>query len=386
MIDILVVAHAPILGINRRIYRALARRGWSVELAIPEATPWRGPVAQPRLPEDPPIHTLPVSGRNVRFWRFLGIDKLITRRRPKILFLENEPDSRIACELSRTARETGARLICVTNENDLPPPLAALLAGQYKPALRSLRSRLWSMAARHYVDHVFAICEDGVRAMETLGFRGRVTKMPLGFDPELFVPFDATRRDEARQCLGLTKPAIAYVGRLAPNKGVHLLIEALGRLRDLDWQFLLDDFEQRDDAYAVRLRQALAEQGLADRTVYFQATHDEIPSILNAADIVVVPSTWKEQYGRVVPEAMACGRAVVVSDIGALPELLGDCGVKIPPGNVAALAAALRRLIGNPSEWARLGALASARAHAHLDLEVQADIIDRTLRGMANPA
>lgn len=383
MIDLLAVAHAPILSINRRIYRALARRGWSVELAMPEATPWRGPRAQPRMPEDPPIHTLPVSGRNVRFWRFRGLDELVRRRAPRIIFLENEPDSRIAWELGRSAHATGARLVCVTNENDLPPPARALLAGRVKPALRSLRSRLWSLASRHYVDHIFAICQDGVSAMEALGFRGRVTKMPLGFDPGLFVPFDAPRRGEARRALGLTKPAIAYVGRLAPNKGVHLLVEALAQLRDLEWQFLLDDFDQRDDAYAIRLREALAERGLADRTVYFHATHDEIPSVMNATDIVAVPSIWKEQYGRVVPEAMACGRAVVISDIGALPELLGDCGVKVPPGDTAALAAALRRLIGDPAERARLGALASARAHAHLDLEVQADIIDRTLRALA---
>jgi glycosyltransferase involved in cell wall biosynthesis len=104
-----------------------------------------------------------------------------------------------------------------------------------------------------------------------------------------------------------------------------------------------------------------------------------MPAVMNAADIVAAPSIWKEQYGRVVPEAMACGRALVVSDIGAMPELLGDCGVKIPCGNVEALSVALRRLLQDETERMRIGRRAALRARDELGIGTQADIVERTL-------
>lgn len=377
MIDMLGVAHAAALRVNRGFYRELERRGWKVELAIPGTLPWRGSV-EPREIDDPPLHKLSPHGSNTRFWSFEGLPTLVRQLRPKIIFLDNEPDSRMAWELGGIARELDARLVCVTNENDLPPPLGAFVRGEFRPALRSLRSRAWSLVARRKVDHVLAICDDGVAAMEALGFGGHVTKIPLGFDPALFFPYDAAARERTRRELGLTKTTVAYFGRLVEKKGVHLLIQALARLRDLEWQFLLDDVNE-DDAYAARLVRMVKEFALEDRTVRFHALHAEMPAVMNAADIVAAPSIWKEQYGRVVPEAMACGRALVVSDIGAMPELLGDCGVKIPCGNVEALSVALRRLLQDETERMRIGRRAALRARDELGIGTQADIVERTL-------
>lgn len=381
MIDVLVVAHATVLRVNRSFYCALSKRAWKIEFAIPDKLPFGG-LVEPRGDDEPPIHWLTPIGRNTRYWRFGGLEALVRRTNPRIVFLENEPDSRMAYELGGIARAIGAKLVCVTNENDLPPPLAALSRGDLRAALRSGRSRLFSLAVRNRVDHVLAICDDGVTAMNALGFAGRVTKMPLGFDPSLFVVSDRDAREAVRRRLALAKPTVAYFGRLVEKKGVHILIEALARIREFDWQFLIDDVEE-DDAYAARLMREIGERGLTDRTVQFHATHAEMPAIMNAADIVVAPSIWKEQYGRVVPEAMACGRAVVVSDIGAMPELLDDCGVKVPPGDVDALADAIRRLLEDASERARLGRLAAERASAVLSLQSQVDIVDRLLRELA---
>ena len=384
MIDILAVGHAPMIGTNRKVYRALVRRGWNVELAFPRAVPQRALTAQPRMPEDPPIYILSARGGHTRFWTFDGLKELLNDRKPKIVLLENEPDSWMAWEIGEWTRANKSKLVCISCENDLPAPLSAILRGEIRPALRSVRSRLWSLAARFRVDHVFAICKDGVSTMEALGFRGRITQIPIGFDPALFVPLDEDSRLEIRRELALTKPVIAYFGRLAPQKGVHVLIEALGAMRDLEWQLLLDDFEPHSTPYLRKLRDSLVSLDIKDLTVTFRARHDEMQRFMNAADIIVAPSIWKEQYGRVVPEAMACGRAVVVSDIGALPELVGESGLKIPAGNTLALETALRRLICDPNERARLGAGAAEWAHGRLSLEIQADIVDSALRQLCS--
>ncbi len=379
MIDILAVGHAPILQVNRSIYRSLAKRGWNIELAIPDHLPWPGPDVEPPTVDDPPVHTLAPRGKHMRYWTFDGLADLVKRRQPSIALVEYDPDSRIAWQLGGLVREYGGHVVCQTNENDLPALLRALKNGQIRAALRSLRSRCLSLAARSRVDHVFAICNDGVAVMESLGFRGRTTKIPLGFDPELFHPYEHAARERVRGRLGLTRPTIAYFGRLAPNKGVHLLIEALGRLRDLEWQFLLDDVNQDNSAYVIELTRLLKTHAISDRTIQFHARHSEMPDVMNAADIVVAPSIWKEQYGRVVPESMACGCAVIVSDIGAMPELLGECGLKTSPGDISELEGAIRHLLVHPVERSRLGALAANRARANLSLLTQANIIDSVL-------
>ena len=104
---------------------------------------------------------------------------------------------------------------------------------------------------------------------------------------------------------------------------------------------------------------------------------------MRAADIVAVPSIVKEQYGRVAPEAMACGCAVVVSDIGALPELVDDAGVIVPPHDIDALAVTIGNLMANPQRRAALGSRAQARARAELSLERQSALLDLLFRRIA---
>src|SRR5262249_33871402 len=163
------------------------------------------------------------------------------------------------------------------------------------------------------------ICEDGRKSMQTIGFGGTISVIPVGFDPALFFPDDA-RRAATRAAMGLNGPVVAYFGRLSQTKGVPLLIAALGHLRDSPWQLLMDDFEHESTEPTNWLNQAITEAGIGDRIVRFSASHESVADYMRAADIVVVPSVVKEQYGRVVAEAMACGCATIVSDIGALPE------------------------------------------------------------------
>lgn len=379
MIDVLGVGHAPILSVNRTVYQVLGRLGWRVELAVPARLPWSGEAAQPDHPDDPPIHRLPARGGSLRTWTFDGLIRLLDTRAPRIVYLENGPDSRMAWQIGRWCARHGAKLVLNTNENDVPPVFAALRSRGIKHALRSLRTRVWVVFTRRYVAHVVAISRDGRDAMASLGLGRAVSVMPLGYDPCLFYP-DATRRAATRTRLGLRETVVAYFGRLGPHKGVHLLIAALGRLGPLPWQFLIDDFEHASDDYARQLRTAIEDAGIGGRTTFFTATHEEMPEYMRAADIVAVPSVWREQYGRVAPEAMACGCAVVVSDAGALPELVGSAGIVVPAGDVEALAGAISGLITDPGRRAALAASGVQRASTSLSADRQAALLDDLFR------
>jgi glycosyltransferase involved in cell wall biosynthesis len=161
---------------------------------------------------------------------------------------------------------------------------------------------------------------------------------------------------------------------------VGILLQALARIGDLRWQFLMDRFFLYQSAYHLQIQRQIETLGLTDRVVHFDATHGEMPDYMNAADIVVMPSIstpkFKEQYRRVIPEAMACGKVVVGSSSGAIPKLIGDCGFIFPASDVRKLADLLRHLLtAADSELDVIRKMATQRAHAQLSIVRQADIL-----------
>ena len=383
-IDILAVGHAPVLQINRKMYRALARRGWQVEIAIPQRLPLSSDVniVQPDHPDDPPIHRFKPRGHHIRFWSFEGLTHLLNRKQPRIVYLENGPDSLMAWVIGGWCRRNDAVLISNTYENDILSLSEILRERRVGAALRSVRSQLWGRIARRRVNHVVAICADGRKAMQLIGFKDAVSITPLGFDPALFFP-DPARGAATRKALGVSQPVIGYFGRLTQEKGVHILIAALAALKNQSWQLLIDDFEHDSTEYTNGLLRTINEAGICDRVIRFTASHAAIADYMRAADIVVVPSIVKEQYGRVAPEAMACRCAVIVSDIGALPELVGDTGLKVPPANISALSLAIADLLTYPDRRAALASRAETRAHVELSVERQTTLLDGLFRRLA---
>ena len=133
---------------------------------------------------------------------------------------------------------------------------------------------------------------------------------------------------------------LLYVGQLIRGKGVQLLLAAMARMktpRTLD-VVGTGNMEGELKALAARL-------GLADR-VRWRGFQENPQAWMRAAKCVVVPSFWQEPYGPVAAEAVALGRPVVAFAIGGLPEACGGKATLVPPGDVAALAAAVERLKG----------------------------------------
>src|SRR5262249_19529393 len=136
------------------------------------------------------------------------------------------PDSVMAWRIGGWCKRNDAVLISNTYENDILTPAEILRKRRVWAGLRSARSQVWGRIARKRVNHVVAICEDGRKAMQLVGFREAVSFTPLGFDATLFFP-DPVGRAATRKALGLSQPVIAYFGRVVQEKGVHILIAAL---------------------------------------------------------------------------------------------------------------------------------------------------------------
>jgi len=217
-----------------------------------------------------------------------------------------------------------------------------------------------------------------------LHFTG-VSKIPLGFDRENFHP-DPGARNRIRAELGCDSPLIAYFGRVTPEKGIHVLVRAAAHLKTQHWRLLFDNFENKRSEYASGVLAQIEELGSTSRVLWCSPTHSEVGAFMNAADVVVVPSIstprWREQYGRVAQEAMACGTLVIASRSGALPELVGDGALLFDEGDEKALATLLAEVVSHPARFDQVRAKGIARARGSLTVGRQAELMSEAFKDL----
>ncbi len=375
---ILAVSHACIRAANREMYRILHRQGVDIELLIPEelVAPSGKLLAEPQSPLDPVTHLQKMEGSNTRSFRFSGFGDLLKKVSPSIVFVESDPASLLTLHAGLWCKKNNAKLICFTNENLSWGWLEVIKRVGPREIPINFAKSLCHTLSRQLVDHVFTTSEEAKQIFLSAGYSS-VSVIPLGTDRKIF-KYSSAQRHKTRKQLGIDEasgPLIAYFGRLVPEKGIETLVEALGTLRDHPWQLLLNRFESQS-AYAERIMALINEFGIAPRLHILETRHGVIAEAMTATDVVVLPSRstpkWVEQFGRVVPEAMACGNLVIVSDSGAPKELVGASGLVFREGDVAQLAAILRDFMAKPAECLTRRQRAIRHVHRSLSIVVQA--------------
>jgi glycosyltransferase involved in cell wall biosynthesis len=151
--------------------------------------------------------------------------------------------------------------------------------------------------------------------------------------------------------------ALLCVASLIPRKGHAVLLEALAGLRELPWRLACVGSAERDPTAAGAIRAAIASLRLDDRVrLIGEQTEAGLQPFYDAADLFVLAS-HHEGYGMVLAEALARGLPIVSTTAGAIPDTVpAAAGILVPPGDPAALAAALRRVLTEPGLRARLAA------------------------------
>jgi glycosyltransferase involved in cell wall biosynthesis len=193
----------------------------------------------------------------------------------------------------------------------------------------------------------------------------RLRVIPRGVDPRRFDPalVSAERLAALRAAWGVAegRPIIMLPARVTRWKGQMVLVEAMAKLPGDALALLVGDAAERP-AFQAELRARIASLGLQDR-VRLVGHATDMPAALMLADVVVHASTDAEAFGRTVIEAQAMARPVIASDLGAPRETVaeGVTGWRTPPGDAAALAAALSRALAmTGAERAALGTRARA--------------------------
>lgn len=267
---------------------------------------------------------------HAHFYPRLGRE--LMKLRPDLIHIDEEPYNLAAWQAMRWAVHHRRPALFFSWQNldrTYPPPFQWMEHYNYRHAA-------YAVAGNH----------EASRVLQTKGYRGPIAVIPqFGIDPEMFQPAADDPHPADRLVAG-------YAGGLLPEKGIDLLLaavaacnRALSPTNASGWAVAL--------AGAGNERQALEAQAHdlgIEQDVRFlgRMTSTAMPAFYHSIDVLVLPSrtmpNWKEQFGRVLIEAMACGLPVVGSDSGEIPNVIGDAGLIFPEGDAAALARCLERL------------------------------------------
>lgn len=206
-------------------------------------------------------------------------------------------------------------------------------------------------------DAIIVVPEESQGIWKKRGFKKTVVKIPLGIDSSLYKRLP---KERASEITGI-KPdgvfKIGYSGRVVKEKGLQTVLEAQSGLLKKDMPF--DFYIAGSGAYKDSIKQKIKELGVGGRVHFLGAVEQStLPAFYSSIDALVLPSqttqAWKEQFGRVLAEAMACGTPVIGSSSGEIPNVIDRAGLVFKEGDPDELAACIERLMSDQELRAEL--------------------------------
>ena len=295
---------------------------------------------------------------NYHLHLYPGLGKRINQLQPDLVHIDEEPYNVATAHALWLARRAGARSLFFSWQNILR---------RYPLPFRLIERYVLGRA-----DYCIAGNQESANVWSAKGYRGPLAVIPqFGVDPDIFCPSPGLTglRATGRGFI------VGYVGRLVEEKGVDLLLEALAGLVGSWRAYVLGNGPHGEALQSQAQKLGLASRVSFDRWI----PSTQMPAYYRQLDALVLPSrtrpNWKEQFGRVLVEAMACGVPVVSSDCGELPNVVGDAGLVFPENRADLLTAHLARLLADPELRADLARRGRERVVA---LYTQAQIAART--------
>lgn len=333
---LLTIGHSYVVAANRRLAHEMAVQGsgkWEVTSIAPRA--FRGDLRRIRVEpieaEADHLQTLEVRfDRSPHLMWYRHLDRVLARKWDLVHCWE-EPYVLAGAQIAR-AVAPGTCLAVATFQNlskTYPWPLSAFEQSTMT------RADGWIAFGQTVYDTL---------ASRRLYHGKPSCVLPPGVDVERFRP-DASLKNRTLDRLGWSTGdrVVGFLGRFVPQKGIGVLMTAL-RSTAAPWRALFigggpmeRDLRRFADEFAGRVH------------VESSATHEAVPAWLNAMSVLCAPSQttarWREQFGRMLIEAMACGVPVIASDSGEIPAVVGDAGAIVAEDDPRAWATEIDRVL-----------------------------------------
>jgi len=365
---VLRIAHSSLTPALRARERALVKSYPDVDLEVLTTPSWCEAEMQVTATPDDLFRVRtaqPYLSKHIQLFAYdpAPIINALKQHRPHVIDMNHEPYSVACAEVLTLCKQYApqAAVVMQTAQN---------IVKRYPLPFRWFEQRAFRRVAAAYV------CSESVRqTLRVKGFRKPVALIPFGVNLESFHPREASHLESDRPL------TIGFVGRMLPGKGLSVLADALISLRQESWRVLLvgdgptrADFERR-----------LSEAGLLDRAELVGAiSYDQVPDYFKRMDVLVMPTKTtnkiREQFGRVLVEAMATGIPVIGSSSGAIPEVIGDAGLIFPEDDGQVLAGALKQLLADPRLRERLARSGRMRVEKNYSWERIAEMTHEFFR------
>lgn len=353
---VLRIAHASLTPALRGRERGIAKAFPEIEMEVVAPERWRETGVDVSAEPDeyfPVLTAKTFLSKHIQLFVYdpRPIIESLRRHKPHIIDMDHEPYS-LPCAEIITLRNLFAP------ETPIVMQTAQNILKKYPPPFSFLEKRALKQVAAAYM------CSETVReVLVAKKFDKPMRVAPFGVDLHLFQP----KIDRSNDQKPLT---IGYIGRLLPAKGLLVLINALVKLKSEKWRLLVVGDGPERQAAEIKL----AAHGLLERCKFVGAvSYEETPGYFQALDVLVVPTTTtkkiREQFGRVIVEAMASRVPVIGSTCGAIPEVIGDAGLIFPENNPKALAAALKHMLNDVDLRTRLARAGRTRVETKFTWE-----------------
>ena len=348
---LLIVSHSCVTPINQQFYAQLEREtNWQITILTPSN--WRTEYGKTLSPEpwtdyrgkllDIPVWlsgNIPLHIYQATFIR------LLSELQPDFIYVHQEPYA------AQTAQ------IYLANRLTINKPIAFFTWQNIYKKYPLIFDRIEKFTLNKS-NVAFTGSHSAERVLRKKGFSGNCITLPSGIDTDMYINSD--RAETLKKTLQKTENEviIGYLGRIVAEKGLKTLLYALHKIKELSWQLVMVGTGE----YETEFKQIAKELQLDHKINYVgYIPHPKAPLYLSAFDLLVLPSetqpNWKEQFGRVIIESMACNTPVVGSNSGEIPYLIESTGggLTFPETQPEALAEQLSKLISDRNLRLNLG-------------------------------
>jgi len=368
---IVSIAHPAVSSEDgRKRYRYLAsRRNLDVQLVVPAVWKEFGRVMRAETSEFLGLnaHILPIrlahAGPMSWYLHFYpALRRLLTELDPDVIHLWEEPWS-IAALQAQILRGRAALVLEVDRNilRRLPPPFESIRRYVLK-----------------HTDHILSRSSGATSVVRAGGYAGPVTPISYGVDLSIF---SSRIRLETTSSRGRSL-RIGYVGRLIEGKGIDEALDAMALGAPSVSLSIMGE-----GPYEGRLRQRVGELGLSDRVDFKRwGSHAEVADFLHGLDALVLLTRTtrdvREQFGRVIIEAQACGVPVIGSTCGSIPDVVGDGGWIVPERDSVRLNKLLNDIVADDA-LVRAKGLAARRNVERFSYDAVATAVEIACRAAA---
>jgi glycosyltransferase involved in cell wall biosynthesis len=342
-VKLLVISHACVTSINQQFFAEVeSQTGWDLILVTPSN--WKTEYGKQSNSERWPEYQGELI--NIPVWKSGSIPlhtyqalfiSLLKETQPDVIYVHHEPYAIATAQIYlANAVSSKAKIGFYSAQN---------IFKTYPIPFRQLEQ--WVLQSSQFA---FPISYSVENVLKAKNCQAKCCVLPLGIDPNIYFPQTGYTQLSTQWHSGIDEVTIGFLGRIVPEKGLKTLLLALHQIKHISWKLVMAG----SGSYESDMKGLAKELGLGDRVLFLgYIPHPEAPQYLSAFDILVLPSetqpNWKEQFGRVIIEAMACGTPVIGSDSGEIPYLIKATGggLIFPEGQPSHLASCLKQLISD---------------------------------------